>query len=357
MTDNKSIIIFIRSILLLSLILIIPAKNISAQEGHANCFVYHRVGDSRYPSTNITTEAFREQLNYLKENNYEVMTLGSTVDLIRSNESIPARAVIISIDDGYRSFYKNGLPLLEEFGFPATLFLNPKTVGGGDYMDWDEINDARQRGIEIGNHSYGHTQFLNIENDDERKTAFIDDLQLSHESFMAHMGYVPTLYSYPFGEYEQGLMNVLEEEGYKGATAQYSGVLYHGTNLLAIPRFPMGGPYANIDGFTRKIQVLPMRVIEKIPEDIRMSQNPPLLQLSIVDGSIDPGSIQCFVDGEKNCDVKIVEENDKFILKVTSKDPLNGRRSLYTITARSENGKGWCWFSHVWVNTKISKGQ
>lgn len=357
MTDNKNLIIFICSIILLSMIVIIPVKNTSAQAGHANCFVYHRIGDSRYPSTNIATEVFREQLNYLKENNYKVMTLGTIIDLISSDDPIPPNTVVLTIDDGYRSFYKNGLPLLEEYGFPATLFLNPETAGGGDYMDWEEINDARQRGIEVGNHSYAHTQFLNIENDDERKTTFVNDLHLAHESFMARMGFVPDLYSYPFGEYDQVMMKVLEEEGYKAATAQYSGVLYHGTNLLAIPRFPMGGPYANTDGFIQKVEVLPMRVIEKIPEDIGMGQNPPLLQLSIVGRSIDLGSIQCFVDGGKNCDVKIVEENDKIILKITSKDPLSGRRSLYTITARSENGKGWCWFSHVWVNTKISEAQ
>jgi peptidoglycan/xylan/chitin deacetylase (PgdA/CDA1 family) len=343
--------------LVLALVIMLPVFSLKAANSNSNiaCFVYHRFGDDRYFSTNISIEAFREQLTYLKQNNFRVWTMGKAAKAIRNGDIVPPKTVVLTIDDGYHSFYENGLPLLEEFGYPATLFVNTENIGNKDYLSWQEILDAQRRGIEIGNHSHGHGHFLNIPSEEERKNIFISDLVTTQTLFNEHLGYTPDLYSYPYGEYDAMMQEILEKAGYLAATAQYSGVLYKGSNLFEIPRFPMGGPYATVKGFIQKSQMLAMQLSSIEPAGIVLQQNPPILEITIQSYCIDVEKVQCFVNGQRNCIVELHESPDVIRMKIKSRDRLTGRRTLYTLTAPSKDGKGWCWYSHVWVNTEVEE--
>jgi len=95
----------------------------SAQEATSfPSFVYHRFGDDRFPSTNIEIEQFKAHLDYLRVNHYEVITLSKALEKLKTNQLQP-KTVVLTIDDGYKSFYQNALPLLEQYGFEATLCL------------------------------------------------------------------------------------------------------------------------------------------------------------------------------------------------------------------------------------------
>lgn len=340
-------------IILAMLYFFIPGNPARAQQGHANCFVYHRFGDERYPSTNISSSGFRQQLEYLKENNFHVLSLGEVVALMSRHTAIPPQTVVLTIDDGYLSFYENGLPLLEAYHFKASLFINTANVGDAGYMDWDMIRDARERGIEIGNHSHAHTAFLDI-HEGERKEAFRQDLARSEALFMENLGEIPRIYSYPYGEYDSMMQEILGNLDYVAAAAQYSGVLYPGSDLYALPRFPMGGPFASLDGFRQKSGMLPLEIISEKPLSILMDENPPTLEIILNKGRIRADQLQCFVDGKPDGEMHIREEGRQLILQIRSKKPLQGRRSIYTITAPSSDGKYWCWYSRVWVNDHIA---
>ncbi|RLD38762.1 MAG: hypothetical protein DRI83_02130 [Bacteroidetes bacterium] len=342
---------------LLLMLFILPAFSftVPAHKDHIVCFVYHRFGDGRYPSTNIAVDVFRGQLAYLKQNNFTVWTMGRAVHALTNEEEIPSRTVVLTIDDSYHSFYENGLPLLEEFGYQATIYLNTTHVGHKAYMNWDEVRDAQRRGMEIGNHSHAHGHFLDFPDPEERKEQFFDDLNTAQAIFFDSLGFSPDLYSYPYGEYDPVLKKALNSAGFSCASAQYSGVLYAGSDLFEIPRFPMGGPFATLKGFIQKSQMNPIEVISKEPEMIVMQQNPPLMIITLKNDCIDAEFLQCFVNGERNCITEMQEGPDYVRVKIISRDHLAGRRSLYTITAPSKDKKGWCWYSHVWVNTAISE--
>src|SRR6218665_3190947 len=114
------------------------ASGIAATKKEVICFVYHRFDDSRYPTTNVSTRDFEAHLAYLVNNNFRLVTFSQAIAYLTSDEPEQKMAVI-TIDDAYKSFYKNGLPLLKKYNVPATLFINTKTVGAGDYMDWASL--------------------------------------------------------------------------------------------------------------------------------------------------------------------------------------------------------------------------
>jgi peptidoglycan/xylan/chitin deacetylase (PgdA/CDA1 family) len=293
-------------------------------------------------------------LNYLKANNFQVMTLAEAIKYLQSDGDIKKSAVI-TVDDGYKSFIKNGMPLLKKYDMPATLFINTETVGGGDYMDWNELQMAIDNKIEIGNHTHSHAYFLN-ESDPTRLITFKNEIELSQSIILKNLKVTPKVFSYPYGEFNSGMKSLVKEMGFITAVAQNSGVIYSGSDLYQCPRFPMSELYASIDKFKEKVNMKSLKIISKTPEDSKMPANKqPLLTLTFKPTDLRLDQIQCFIQGSK-CELTTIKKDETEVtvsLKTTTK--LTGRRrTLYTVTVPDKNGK-WHWFSHLWVDGVVKE--
>lgn len=310
-------------------------------------FVYHRFGNSTYPATNISLENFKMHLSYLKNNNFKVLTFGEAVDYIKKLEiEYTDKVACITIDDGYATFKSNAMPLLNEFGFKATLFINSETVGAGSYMDWSELREVYEQGIEIGNHSHSHAYFLNKPKE-HRIEFFTKDVQKCQEEINKHLGFYPEIFAYPYGEFDLKMKERLKDLGFKAAAAQNSGVMYF-RDIYSIPRFPMAGPYAKIEDFVEKANMKALRIKSIQPESFLINENnPPKITVLFNSSEADLTRHSCFTSEE--C-LTTLHGN---LMTIQAKKEILGRRTLYTITAPSTKGKDWYWFSHLWINPEI----
>ena len=91
--------------------------------------VYHRFSDTCNDPLCVKTEVFEKQMRYLHENGYHSITLRDFYEFSRFQKTIPKKAVIISIDDGYSSVYDIAVPILRRYGLKATLFIYTDFVG------------------------------------------------------------------------------------------------------------------------------------------------------------------------------------------------------------------------------------
>lgn len=123
--------------------------------------IYHRFGDDRYPTTNVPTARFKEQMEYLKKNNYQVISLQEMVLSIKNRQPLPDRAVVITIDDGYKSVYDVAWPILKSYGYPFTVFLYVKATDKNykDILSWSEVREMKAAGVDFQDHSYSHHRF------------------------------------------------------------------------------------------------------------------------------------------------------------------------------------------------------
>jgi len=337
---------------------VLQSSDLPAQtngDNSVNCFTYHRFGEEKYPSTSIDTDLFEQHLQFLDDNDYTVLTFGEAVDKLKSSERIPEKTAVLTVDDGYRSFLTDAVPLLEKYDFPATVFLCTQYVGNPGYLSWDDIRTLQDEGYEFGNHSHSHDHFLN-DSDERTKEEFIKDLSQAEQSFQRELGYKPELYCYPYGEYNPDMQKILKEKGYQAGTAQKSGVIYSGSELYALPRFPMNSKYGEINKFRSKARMKALPVLKVTPANPEIKNtNPPRLTLHIDPGKINADQIQCFVNGRKTCTVSRRQSNSQLVLTIQSEEKLQTRRTLYTITAPSASGNNWFWYSHLWVNTQYGE--
>lgn len=315
------------------------------------CFVYHRFGDDRYPSTNISTNDFEQHLRYLTENNFQVLTLGDAIQYLSSGEPVKKTAVI-TIDDGYKSFYERGLPLLKKYDLPATLFINTSTVGGGDYMNWEQLNTTSRSNIEIGNHTDTHAYFLNEEKTTRYKT-FEEEIIRSQKIIREKLKLTPKVFAYPYGEFDVEMKAIVKRQSFIGAAAQNSGVLHEQSDRFAIPRFPMSESFSAIKNFSEKARTKPIRIDSGTSGNIVSPNNlRPELIVTFQKNELQLTQLQCFIQGS-SCEISIDEQDSVVKVSVQPRADLNKRRrTLYTITIPDKSG-AWHWYSHLWINPKV----
>ncbi len=185
----------------------------------ATTLMYHSLYDGReeYEALDpvdrpysLSTTSFRQQLEQLDSKNIPVLDARDVADH-PAQTLAKQHAVLLTFDDGHRSVYTHALPILQEFGLNAFVFLTTdKIATNPQFLDWTEVKALVLADCVMGGHGTSH-QFL-----DEMDTQQVrNELSLSREIIEEHTD-VPTLtMSLPGGRYNPGVLSECHTTGYQ----------------------------------------------------------------------------------------------------------------------------------------------
>ena len=119
---------------------------------------YHEFSSTKPPTAmRIRTSTFRKQMEAIKNLGLPVISLEDFIAWKNGEKDLGPRAILITIDDGWKSVYTEAYPILKEFQFPFVLYLYTNYVdGGGRALSSDMIREMMQHGASIGSHSVSH---------------------------------------------------------------------------------------------------------------------------------------------------------------------------------------------------------
>lgn len=202
------------------LLLLILLSPYLMSDGHI--FVYHRFDDTRYPTTNTSTKELRREFNYFKNNNYKVVPLIDIVNKIKLKEKVPNNWVALSIDDGFKTFYTNGLSVFKEFNYPFTLFIAVKYTEKKyrDYVSWKQLKEIKKYG-DVEFHTYGHGHYGQMSDEAIKK-----DMDKGLALMKKHLNYEPRLFVYAYGESDDRVKKVVEQYNFKAVFNQNIGAVH-----------------------------------------------------------------------------------------------------------------------------------
>ncbi len=209
-------------------------------------FIYHKVGDNRTPSTNVSIKRFKKQMEYLKANNYKVISLKRLVDLLKEKRKLPEKCVVLTFDDGYKSIFINAFPTIKKYGYPITVFLPTEAIEKHypDYLTIKQIEEMRKYGVDFESHSYAHPRFTpppKPMTEEEYKNWIRGDLTKSIEFFKKHFDYKPFAFAIPYGDYNKIIINIAKSLGFEAILTQDATALNKYTPLWLLPREPILG--------------------------------------------------------------------------------------------------------------------
>ena len=346
----KKILSLTASIINLFIFLIILTFNLNAQENNVKYFsndegvlsiMYHRFNEFKYPSTNISMDIFKKHVELILDANltfYHPKDFENEFDIPKKEKKI-----LLTVDDAFQSFYDNAWPYLKKNQIPFVLFVSTEPVGNKGYMNWDQIKEIERSefGV-IGHHSHSHDYLI-----DKSEEVFLDDIKSSNRIFKEKLGYVPTLFSYPFGEYS-GFMRDYISRNFKIAFGQHSGIIDVNKNKFELPRFPINEKYGEIKRFKSIINYFPLEYKNLEPQEKKLSKenNPPKFKVEFFENQKNIENINCYSnEGNKwmKSNIKLLDKE----LTIEFREPFLPRRGRINCSL-NDNGK-WRWFGTQFI--------
>ncbi len=151
--------------------------------------MYHSISDdpepgvSPYYRVNASPAVFRQHMQFLADHDYHTISLDQLVS------AFPKKPVVLTFDDGFRDFYTEAFPVLQEHGFTATVFLPTAFIGGSRsvqgsrfdgsgfkvpshfpfrnphsaFLTWNEVRELLRHGIHFGSHTVNHPKLVELD--------------------------------------------------------------------------------------------------------------------------------------------------------------------------------------------------
>ena len=310
-------------------------KYYSKDEGILS-IMYHRFNESRYPSTNIQIDIFKEHINIIKNSDFNFHYPSEFKK--QFDKSKLKKEILITIDDAFESFYFEAWPYLKKNKIPFVLFVSTEPVGKKGYMTWDQIRDIEKQSFAvIGHHSHSHDYLIDVTNKE-----FIKDIEKANKIFLKELGYIPNLFSYPFGEYSKFMRDYISKN-FEFAFGQHSGVIDLNKDKFELPRFPINEKYGELKRFSSIINYFPLEYKKLLPSEKQLikSTNPPKFLVEFFKEQKNLSNISCY-SNEGNNWKKSNTILSGTTLSIKFRAPFEPRRGRVNCSL-NDDGK-WRWF-------------
>jgi poly-beta-1,6-N-acetyl-D-glucosamine N-deacetylase len=332
--------------------LVIPKQLLSTQNNIEDkgiiVLMYHRFEENKYPSTNIKVADFIKHLNLIKKEKFKFVNPNDFENSLLNKKK--ERKILLTIDDGFKSFYDQAWPILKKEKIPFILFVNTREVGTRGYMDWNQIKEiSKEEFAHIGNHSYSHEYLVDMKNQE-----IIDDINVAASDFKNNLGYNSSFFSYPFGEYSNNFKTIIKDLGFKYAFGQHSGVIDETKDFYELPRFPINEAYGELKRFETILQTIPFKFKSITPEEkyIQNSNNPPEITVEFFENSKNIKLLNCYSNELNSWRKSEIEFLDKNKIKIKLIGKFTTERGRVNCSLR-ENDGSWRWLGMQFVVADI----
>ena len=196
------------------------------------------------PAVHVEAAMLAQHMAWLHAHGYQVLTVAAW-HRQRQAGAWPAKAVVLTFDDGYRSLVERAAPILRQYGFAATLFLTTDFVGQPAFptafsqgapphdppLTWAEVRALQAAGWDIQAHSCTHRPHAALP-----AAQLKAELEASRQRIVEELGSAVDFYAFPYGSYSRHVLRALRAAGYQAGFAVHGGLATPASDPRRLPR-------------------------------------------------------------------------------------------------------------------------
>jgi peptidoglycan/xylan/chitin deacetylase (PgdA/CDA1 family) len=227
-------------------------RHTSAARRSVPILMYHSIAEEDeaavhpYYRTATAPLVFTAQMESIKRAGFSVVDLAEAIRCFREPETIKG-CVVITFDDGFRDFYTNAFPVLDRFGFTATMFLPTAYIGedqlsfkGKRCLSWGEVRELQRHGISFGSHTVTHPQLHKC-----NAESIQQEIVGSKQTIEQKLGCAVQSFSYPYAfpeadaAFKASLREELLQAGYENGVCTTVGRPGRDSDPFFLKRLPV----------------------------------------------------------------------------------------------------------------------
>lgn len=233
-------------------ILVIPLRPVNPgglfADGYqvVSVLTYHHFSEKCTNKLCLPLDEFARQMAFLKKEGYRTVNMKELLNFIDYQEPLPRKAVAITIDDGYRSVYDLAYPILKKHGFTATLFIYTDFIDNSpNALTWDQLKEMGRAGFEVEAHTMTHAD-LTLKRKGESQAKYLQrieqELKIPRELIREHLGQNSVWLAYPYGRWNNLVISMAREAGYRGGVTVTRGLTPFFANPFKVGRNQVMNP-------------------------------------------------------------------------------------------------------------------
>lgn len=185
----------------------------------------------------IKPATFEYQLQTLKNKNYTTIWVKEIPIFLLSSKSQDSKMVALTFDDAYGDFYTDVFPILKKYKAKATVYVISSFIDRPNYMTKQQLKEVIDSGlVEIGSHSISHLDLPSVSSEVAKYQITQSRLDLENT-----YGVKVETFCYPYGFYNQNIIDMVKDAGYKAAVSEDLGTIQSKDNLFKLSRVRVGG--------------------------------------------------------------------------------------------------------------------
>jgi peptidoglycan/xylan/chitin deacetylase (PgdA/CDA1 family) len=198
--------------------------------------------DDRPSVISFSPRLFERGMRRLYDRGYRTVNFPELVEHLRSDKPFAERSFLITFDDGYQSVYERAFPILQRYGFSATVFVTVGRKASGivsgrlpsmsdrNMLSWGEIREMQRSGIEFGAHTLTHPDLTRVSLE-LVKSEICDSKAIIEDALSAS----PASFAYPYGRYDNRCREIVSQH-FICACSDKLGLVRTKSDLYAIER-------------------------------------------------------------------------------------------------------------------------
>jgi peptidoglycan/xylan/chitin deacetylase (PgdA/CDA1 family) len=215
--------------------------------------MYHRIDElppdagALLRDLTVSPASFEQQVHYLVENGYTLLTAGQVHRAVREREPLPVKAVALTLDGGYEDNFTQAFPILRRYGLDGTLFLVTGTVSTPGHVSWEAARAMQSERMEFGSHSVHHVDLTTLSTE-----ALDEELRESRAELERRLAAPVDQIAYPSGRYNERVKRQAARAGYLAGWKKGGGWVTPDSDPLLHPRVRVRGG-TDMARFIRKV--------------------------------------------------------------------------------------------------------
>jgi len=214
-------------------------------------FLYHHTQPMQmaallgHPQLTVDSNIFDEQIRYLKEKNYNIISAEDLVYALKNRKQLPAKTLLITVDDGYDDNYTYAFSTAKKYEVIINFMIPTDLIDKPGYMTWGHLQEmVKSPYAKIYNHTASHAALGGLSQEQIEW-----QLGRSSEALKNNLDLDNTIFTYPYGSYSDLAIEMIKKHGFTGAFTTIEGKHQCKSQIMLLQRQRVGNSPLSFYGF------------------------------------------------------------------------------------------------------------